>query len=383
MNARFGWLLAVVLILAGCSDKVTQVIVTIDAEPGVRTDATRLHLVVLGGVGRTTAPTASRFDRDLTPGVGDPAYPFKLALAPLDGDVGRSYSVTATALAGSGTGTFIGQARLIGGYVEGETLNVRLLLEDACRTVTCGDDQTCKAGICVDARTGGAVDAGVPDAGQPEDGGFDAGFDAGERSDAGPDAGEPSDAGPDAADIGIDAGSDAGTPEVDAGTDGGTLPIDAGPPDFGVPDMGWRCAPRPTGDTRWPQYPLPDATGHARSYQVVTSATGETVIDCVTGLEWERATAPSTYTDVNGIMYCDTLVSAGYSDWRLPSRIELMTLVDYAGPVARGSPMIDGTAFPSTVANWYWSASGSAVSFDTGIAYRLGGTTPYPVRCVR
>ena len=147
MKMRFWWALAVALVATGCGSKVTQVIVTIDAESGVRTDSTRLHLVVLGGVGRTTAPTASRFDRDLTPGAGDHAYPFKLALAPLDGDVGRSYSVTATALAGSGAGTFIGQARMIGGYVEGETLNVRLLLEDACRTVTCGDEQTCKAVI--------------------------------------------------------------------------------------------------------------------------------------------------------------------------------------------------------------------------------------------
>jgi hypothetical protein len=189
-------MLAAALLTTGCASKVTQVIVTIDAEPGVRTDSTRLHLVVLGGVGRTTAPTASRFDRDLTPGVGDPAYPFKLALAPLDGDVGRSYSVTATALAGSGTGTFVGQARLIGGYVEGETLNVRLLLEDACRTVACGDEQTCKAGVCVDARTGtdadaGVVDAGLPDGGPPddggppEDGGRDAGLDGSTELDGG------------------------------------------------------------------------------------------------------------------------------------------------------------------------------------------------------
>ena len=193
MTVRIWWTLAVALMLGGalgCGSKVTQVIVTIDAEPGVRTDSTRLHLVVLGGVGRTTAPTASRFDRVLTPGAGDPAYPFKLALAPLDGDVGRSYSVTATATTGTASDAFVGQARIIGGYVEGETLNVRLVLEDACRTVACGDEQTCKAGVCVDARTGtdadaGVVDAGVPDAGSPEDGGRDAGLDGSTDLDGG------------------------------------------------------------------------------------------------------------------------------------------------------------------------------------------------------
>ena len=120
-------LLGVALGVTACGNKATQVIVTVDAEDGVRMDSARLHLVVLGGLGRTTAPTASRFDRVVTPGVGDSAYPFKFVLAPLDGDVGRSFSVTATAQTEGGDP--VAQARIIGGYVEGETLTVRLLLE--------------------------------------------------------------------------------------------------------------------------------------------------------------------------------------------------------------------------------------------------------------
>jgi|GEM_PF-385073 len=188
MSMRWSWLLAAALMATGCGKPATAVVVTIDAEPGVRLEASRLRLVVLGGVGRATAPAASRFDRLLTPGVDDdPAYPFNLALAPLDGDVGRSYSVTATAE--TATGTFVGQVRIIGGYVEGETLSVRLLLEDACRAVVCGDEQTCKAGACVDARTQGDVDAGMTDAGERDAGGVDAGTDAG-ATDAGTDGGE-------------------------------------------------------------------------------------------------------------------------------------------------------------------------------------------------
>lgn len=194
-------LLGSALMATGCGTKVTQVIVTIDAEPGVRLDGARLHLVVLGGAGRTTAPTASRLDRVLTPGAADPAYPFDLALAPLDGDVGRSYSVTATAE--TGAGAFVGQARIIGGYVEGETTTVRLVLEDACRAIMCSDTQTCRAGACVDAHASGDFDGGVPDAGPVDAGGQDAGRDAG-------DAGVPGDAG--------DAG-DAGINECDAGAD--------------------------------------------------------------------------------------------------------------------------------------------------------------------
>lgn len=196
MTQRFGFLVALMLAV-GCTTPATQVIVTVQAEPGVRADAARLHLVVLGGVGRTEAPTASRFDRLLAPGTTDPAYPFTVALSPLDGDVGRSYSVTATAETG-GRG-FVGQVRIIGGYVEGETQRVTITLEDVCRSVTCGVEQTCRAGACVDAH----VDTVLPpaDAGQRDGGG-----DGGSR-----DAGR--------ADGGADGGADAGTP-------------DAGPPTF-------------------------------------------------------------------------------------------------------------------------------------------------------
>lgn len=159
------------LLVVGCSSQPTQVIVTVDAESGVRAAATQLHLVV-----------GDRFDQALT----GQAYPFELALAPLNGDASRVWSVTATASASDGA--FVGRARAVGGYVEGQTLFVRLLLEDSCRGVVCGADETCSGGVCVDA--GGVVvpsgDAGVgSDAG---DAGVDLGRDAGDAGtrDAGP-----------------------------------------------------------------------------------------------------------------------------------------------------------------------------------------------------
>lgn len=192
-------LLGLVLLAAGCSSAPTQVIVTIDAQPGVQVDSSRLRVAVLGGNGRETAPSASRFEQTLTPGASDPPYPFTVALAPLDGDVGRSFSVTATAE--TAAGGFVGQARVIGGYVEGETLRVTITLEDACRAVMCGAEQTCKAGACVDAH-----EVSLP---TPSDAGpGDAGQDSGERDagagDAGPRDAGPRDAGP------PDAGGDAG-----------------------------------------------------------------------------------------------------------------------------------------------------------------------------
>lgn len=213
------WLL--LLLVVGCSNNATSVVVTVDAEPGVVADSARLHLIVLGGAGRTTAPSAARFDRVLAPGGADPAYPFVFTLAPLDGDVGRSYGVTATAE--TADGALVAQTRAIGSYMEGRTLTIHLLLEDVCRGVICSDEQTCRGGECVDARTGADTDAGTP-----EDAGTDLGQDMNETDlgtvDLGPDLG--------ATDLGTtDMGpSDLGVTDLGA--------PDLGPPDMGPPDLG-------------------------------------------------------------------------------------------------------------------------------------------------
>ena len=223
MSARCWSLFVCVLLASGCGAKATQVIVILDAEPGVQLDSTQLHVVVQGGSGGTIS-TGGPLDELLTPGMGtpaDPPYPFKLAIAPLGGDVSRSYSVTATALDGD---TIVAQARIIGGYVEGEVVTVRLVLEDACVGVICGEGLTCKAHVCVDARTGEDADAGVRDAGLADGGLSDAGEADAAMSDAG------------VGDLGFDAAvNDLG---LDAGADSGTAMDDAGPPDLGAPDLG-------------------------------------------------------------------------------------------------------------------------------------------------
>ena len=168
-------------------------------------------------------------------------------------------------------------------------------------------------------------------------------------------------------------------------------PADPSPPDLGPADMGFVCTsapPHPSGDTRWPQYPLPGTPSHDRSYQITSTGGEETVIDCVTGLEWQRAVTADTYTQADAIRHCNGLTLAG-SGWRLPSTIELMTLVDYA--VLPPGPTIDVTAFPATPTEWFWSSSpiaysavyGWYVNFGDGTAMSVGADAAYRTRCVR
>jgi hypothetical protein len=74
-------------------------------------------------------------------------------------------------------------------------------------------------------------------------------------------------------------------------------------------------------------------------------------------------------TDVNAATLCS------YSDWRMPSLRELLTLALLDGT----SPTIDATYFPNTFASSYWSAS-SYVPNPAGawvVSFYVGGSSAY------
>lgn len=129
-----------------------------------------------------------------------------------------------------------------------------------------------------------------------------------------------------------------------------------------------------------------------------------TVTDNNTGLMWQKDENPTTYnwyqssgtydsnynpgsTDV-----CGSLNLGSYSDWHLPTKKELITIVDYSIPYP--GPTIMTAYFPNAYASNYWSSTtvanstlypGSAlgVSFGGGgvsINYKHGGLY---VRCIR
>jgi hypothetical protein len=152
-----------------------------------------------------------------------------------------------------------------------------------------------------------------------------------------------------------------------------------------------RYPPAGCADPNWNQWPLPngeaDVAAGAPNLASYTDNGDGTVTDNVTWLMWQQAVPAGTYTWAQAVAYCPTLTLAGHSDWRLPSLIELVSIVDYG----RENPSIDPTYFPSTPAYWFWSSSPWAGSSST-IAWLVGdGCTntnimalpPYGVRCVR
>ncbi len=87
-----------------------------------------------------------------------------------------------------------------------------------------------------------------------------------------------------------------------------------------------------------------------------------TVTDTGSGLMWQKATAPGTYNWQEALSYCENLSLTGHSDWRLPNRNELHSLVDYS----RYNPAIDPLLASNTVlSSNYWSSATNALDTPT------------------
>ena len=155
-----------------------------------------------------------------------------------------------------------------------------------------------------------------------------------------------------------------------------------------------------------PEAPLAD-TGQTRRYTRTFGEDGDhagrapafadngdgTVTDKVTGLVWEKVDG-GEMTWEKARERAAALRLAGKADWRLPSSMELLGLMNHD----RHGPAIDTAAFPRTEARYWWSRSPLAgdasrvwlVNAGGGIGAHpksettsAGGDRPVHVRCVR
>lgn len=115
---------------------------------------------------------------------------------------------------------------------------------------------------------------------------------------------------------------------------------------------------------------------------------GETILDNLTGLIWQREASEGTFTLESAIDFCDNLDLAGISDWRLPHIQELRSIVDRT----TSNPALDTTAFSALDTEFFWSntsvigSSGFfnwAIVFATGFDNDVPNTNALRVRCVR
>jgi hypothetical protein len=136
----------------------------------------------------------------------------------------------------------------------------------------------------------------------------------------------------------------------------------------------------------WPM-PHPPSLGEAANPQSFQQ-TADVVIDSVTKLVWQKMADKTLRTRDEAETYCEKLRLRGDS-FRLPSRIELLSLVDFT----RGTTYLDEQAFPDARAGKYWTSSRYAKSsgsawainfeFGTTLAAVEPATKKHFVRCVK
>jgi len=163
-----------------------------------------------------------------------------------------------------------------------------------------------------------------------------------------------------------DAGTDAmvGCPEGTCSSDGGCV-----------------LCPTP-GYASWPMPNESDSAIRPASYRIE----GAVVVDQVTGLTWQQEVDPQTRATAEAIAYCEDLILGERDDWRLPRRIELISLMQPGS-----SPTIDSDAFPGTPADYFRSSTYAAIAGDRSWSVYFGtalvivgsaATTSAYARCV-
>jgi hypothetical protein len=175
----------------------------------------------------------------------------------------------------------------------------------------------------------------------------------------------------------LDAGSDPDKWDDTTRSDGGATHVER------------EQIPGVTQDLSWAQWPIPNprsiGSPSPQSYHLESN---DLVTDQVTQLQWQGSIDSRMFALDEAVKYCQSVTIPGGA-FRLPTRIELLTLVDYTVP----TPSIDSEAFPETPATYFWSGSTFAgddksvwiVNFGPGLGYVSASepTSHYRVRCVR
>lgn len=160
------------------------------------------------------------------------------------------------------------------------------------------------------------------------------------------------------------------------------------------------CVPATCGTHKWACWHMPNPAGSGLPNEAsYTDLANGIVRDNVTCLEWEKTPATSAADTANwdgALAYCANLAAGGYSDWRVPTRVELASIVDFTK-----SPAINRTAFPNAKSGYHRTSSdwildikqiGAGAGKDFAWIYNMGSgltsnaysrASSAEVRCVR
>lgn len=134
----------------------------------------------------------------------------------------------------------------------------------------------------------------------------------------------------------------------------------------------------------WALWRMPGLTSDISNY----GYTADTITDNTTKLMWQRVMDKTERTWQEAQDYCWNLTLANKSDWRAPTRVELLSLVDFT---KTSGVAINASTFADALPTERWWSSSATVGGNTGIYLDVETgylsvflkTVKTTVRCVR
>ncbi len=126
----------------------------------------------------------------------------------------------------------------------------------------------------------------------------------------------------------------------------------------------------------------------AETYSTVTENGDEMISDSGTNLFWQKNPVKKA-TWKEALAYCESLDYAGHSDWRLPNKNELLSLVDYSKIAAEAEAEEEEeteeedeveaiSSFPGMTADIFWTSTPAPVDYYVWVLNMQGGAVfPY------
>jgi Protein of unknown function (DUF1566) len=139
----------------------------------------------------------------------------------------------------------------------------------------------------------------------------------------------------------------------------------------------------------WACFPMPNVAAVPSLPESYDVSQAGVVLDEVTGIMWQTQAAATTLKAIDALTACDGLELAGHSDWRLPTLMELLSLIDHASDAPGGtakttSAFVDGGPYA------FWSSTTQGSPTALWLAHLAGGDVDAPsanasarVRCAR
>ncbi len=106
----------------------------------------------------------------------------------------------------------------------------------------------------------------------------------------------------------------------------------------------------------------------AENYVSDAESEGNVIFDAGTNLYWQKDSAQAD-TWKEALSYCENLEYAGYDDWRLPNKNELLSLVDYSKAGTEAEVL---SSFPGMTPDIFWSSTGA--DYGAWLVYMKDGT---------